>query len=310
MSIVTGPTHTRFAAFGSYGFLAARRADVLSEAVRLAKTVVADVDATCSRFREDSDLSKVNRRPGEWVEVHPLLVEAVRVAYDAASCSEGLVDPLLGRSLVTLGYDRDFDELVELERPSSARHPELTPGSWREIRLDHDRIRIPVGTALDLGSAAKAWAADLIAAALEAQLGQPAVVSLGGDIAVAAPDGLPWTVAVAERPGDAPGAVVDIDEGGLATSSTQVRRWNRGGTARHHLLDPRTGLPATEVWRTVTATGPTCVSANTASTAAVVLGARAPEWLDQHSVTARLVAADGRVTCVGGWPWDAERGAA
>ena len=307
---MTGSTHARFDAFGSYGFIAVRRADGLEAARRLATTVVADVDATCSRFREDSDLASVNRHPGEWVEVHPLLVEAVRVAYDAAASSHGLVDPLLGRSLVTLGYDRDFDELVELERRPDTGPTSPTPGAWGAIGVAEGQVRIPAGTALDLGSTAKAWAADLVASAVEAELGQGAVVSLGGDIRIAAPDGDPWSVAVAERPGHAPDAVVDVHEGGLATSSTQVRRWTCGGTARHHVLDPRTGLPAREVWRTVTATGPTCVSANTASTAAVVLGERAPAWLDEHRVTARLVAAAGRVTSVGGWPLDAERRAA
>lgn len=310
MTVMDGRTRARFAAFGTYGFIAVRRTEILDEALRLASIVVADVDATCSRFRADSDLSRVNRQPGEWVEVHPLLVEAVRVAYDAASCSDGVVDPLLGRSLVTLGYDKDFAELVELDRRLTEAPLAPSAGSWRQIGLDDGRVRIPAGTALDLGATAKAWAADLVAKAVETELGQPAVVSLGGDIAIASPDGSPWAVAVAERPGAAPDVVVDVCEGGLATSSTTVRRWIHGGAARHHLLDPRTGLPAAEVWRTVTATGPSCVSANTASTAAVVLGERAPTWLAAHGVTARLVAADGRVTGVGGWPVDAERKAA
>jgi len=108
---------------------------------------------------------------------------------------------------------------------------------------------------------------------------------------------------VTDRPGGPP-ALVGLDRGGLTTSSTRVRRWTRRGARRHHLLDPRTGLPAPEVWRTVTATGATCVAANTASTAAVVLGAEAPDWLAERDVTARLVARDGAVRTVGAWPRD------
>jgi FAD:protein FMN transferase len=130
------------------------------------------------------------------------------------------------------------------------------------------------------------------------------VVSLGGDVRVAAPDGQPWSVAVSEQPGAAPATTVWLDRGGLATSSTRVRRWARGRVARHHLLDPRTGLPAPEVWRTVTATGPTCVAANTATTAAVVLGPEASGWLTARGVTARLVSADGHPHYLGGWPAD------
>ncbi len=303
-------THARFDVFGTYGFLAVRRAGVLDRALALTRAVVADVDATCSRFSDRSDLSRVNRSPGVWVDVHPLLVEAVRAAYDAATCSDGLVDPLLGRSLVTLGYDRDFDRLREIAWASSPAPAPPSPDAWRQIELADDRVRIPGGTALDLGATAKAWAADLVATVIEDELGEPAVVSLGGDIRIAAPDGRPWQVAIGEHPGAEADTVVDLYDGGLATSSTRVRRWTRGGTARHHLLDPRTGVPATEVWCTVTATGPSCLAANTASTAAVVLGADAPAWLDEHDVVARLVAADGRIVQVGGWPPDAERSAA
>ena len=303
------PTHAEFAAFGTYGHLAVRRAALLQPALRITQTVVRDVDATCSRFREDSDLTRVNREPGRWVEVHPLLVEAVRVAVGAAAATDGMVHPLLGRPLVTLGYDRDFRELRELETATTDT-PAPALDAWRSIDLDDTRIRIPAGTALDLGSTAKAWAADVVAAGLEQELGEPALVSLGGDIAISAPDGVLWRVAVAEHPDDLrerPACLVTLSEGGLATSSTRVRRWTRRGTVRHHLLDPRTGEPADEVWRTVTATGPSCVAANTASTAAVVLGEAAVPWLDRCGVTARLVAADGLVHVTGQWPADVER---
>ena len=302
-------THAEFPAFGTYGYLAVRRAATLPRALRISQTVIRDVDATCSRFRVDSDLARVNREPGRWVDVHPLLVEAVRIAVRAAAATDGLVHPLLGRPLVTLGYDRDFRELREIETaPTDTPAPAVD--AWRSIDLDEARVRIPAGTALDLGSTAKAWAADLVSTGLEQELGEPALVSLGGDISISAPDGAPWRVAVAEQPGDLrerPACLVTLTDGGLATSSTQVRRWTRQGTVRHHLLDPRTGEPAVEVWRTVTATGPSCVAANTATTAAVVLGEEAVSWLDRCDITARLVAADGRVHVTGSWPLDVER---
>ena len=302
-------THAEFPAFGTYGYLAVRRAEALPRALRIARTVVKDVDATCSRFRADSDLTRVNREPGRWVDVDPLLVEAVRVAVRAAAATDGMVHPLLGRPLVTLGYDRDFGELREVETGQS--EPSAPPvDAWRSIELGEARVRIPAGTALDLGSTAKAWAADVVAAGLEQDLGEPALVSLGGDIMISAPDGNPWRVDVAEQPTDLrerPACRVDLTAGGLATSSTRVRRWTRQGTVRHHLLDPRTGEPAAEVWRTVTATGASCVAANTATTAAVVLGAAALPWLDRRGVTARLVATDGSVHVAGTWPLDAER---
>ena len=295
-------TSVTFRALGTSTFVAVRDPRELETARRLAEAVLRDVDEVCSRFREDSDLSRVNARPGRWVEVDPLLVAAVTVAVDAARQTDGLVHPLLGRQLVQLGYDRDFDALVDLGDAGGEAEPPA-PRAWELIDLDPSGgIRIPDLASLDLGSTGKAWAADLVAAAYEQELRSPAIVSVGGDVRIAGADAEPWRIAISERPGDDADAEVTLDGGGLATSSTQVRRWSRGGVRRHHLLDPRTGGTAQEVWRTVTTTGPTCTAANTASTAAVVLGHEAPSWLESRGVAARLVGLAGDVRTTGSWP--------
>jgi FAD:protein FMN transferase len=303
-------THVQLEAFGTYLFLAVRRPPALAAAVELAEWVVADVDATCSRFREDSDLSRANTAAGSWVSVDPLLVAAVDVACGAAETTAGLVNPLLGRTLVQLGYDRDFRRLpapVASLLPGDAPGADAPPlDAWRGIRTDPTgAVRIPSDTALDLGSTGKAWAADLIAAAIEDDLGESALVSVGGDVRVAAPDGLPWQVAISEAPDGPVHQVVAVETGGLATSSTRVRRWSHRGVVRHHLLDPRTGGPAVDRWRTVTTTGPSCVAANTAATAAVVLGGEAPAWLTDRGVAARLLGSDGVLATTGAWPREA-----
>ncbi len=295
-------TSATFRALGTTTFVAVRDPCELDLARQLAEQVLRDVDEVCSRFRADSDLSRVNAHPGRWVAVDPLLVAAVAVAVDAARGTDGLVHPLLGRHLVQLGYDRDFDALVDVAGPVVETEPP-GPRAWELIDLDPTgRIRIPDTTSLDLGATGKAWAADLVAEAYEQELGTPAIISVGGDVRIAGPDSLAWPIAISERPGEDAATVITLDRGGLATSSTQVRRWTRGGVRRHHLLDPRTGQPAAEVWRTVTATGPTCAAANAATTAAVVLGHQAPDWLESRGVTARLVGADGEVRTTGAWP--------
>ena len=296
-------SHATYDALGTTVFLAVRDARDLADATRLSRAVLTDVDEVASRFRQDSDLSAVNREPGRWVRVDPLLVAAVEAAVAAAEQTGGLVSPLLGRPLVELGYDRDFRAVVEVGSMPDPVTPPPPLDAWRDIRLDPaGRVRIPAGTALDLGSIGKASAADLVAAAWERHLRAGAVISVGGDLRVAAPDGGTWAVALAEQPSGPVTAVVHLDRGGLATSSTRVRRWGRHGARRHHLLDPRTGLPAVEVWHTVSAVGETCAAANTASTAAVVLGTDAPAWLRARGVTARLVDASGRVQRIGSWP--------
>jgi thiamine biosynthesis lipoprotein len=139
-----------------------------------------------------------------------------------------------------------------------------------------------------------------------AATGAGALVNLGGDIAVAGPappDG--WSVRVTDDHAagvDAPGQTVAVPSGGLATSSVMVRRWTREGRDLHHIVDPRTGAPVAVVWRTVSVSAASCVDANTASTAAVVRGERAPEWLETLRLPSRLVRPDGAVVYVRGWP--------
>lgn len=299
----------RFEALGTYVVVATEESGDLVEAVRVTRQVLVDVDETCSRFRPDSDLSRVNRTPGTWVRADPLLVAAVSTACEAARWTDGIVHPLLGRNLVSLGYDRDLGLLSPAETAASSGRDALVrsllprgPGldSWRDIQLREDAVRIPDGTSLDLGSTGKAWAADLIATAMSVCLRGGAAVSLGGDVAVAGDR--PWPVDLSTRADEHPTSRVWLTGGGLATSSTRVRRWSHEGVVRHHLIDPRTGLPAPEVWTTATASGPTCVAANSASTAAVVLGTQAPRWLAQIGVSARLVAMDGTVRRFGDWP--------
>lgn len=292
-------THTTFEALGTAVFVAVRRPEELATARQLARRVLDDVDETCSRFRADSDLTRANRYAGRWVDVDPVLAAAVAVALDAAQATDGLVDPLLGRAMVALGYDRDLRSVLDQPAPEVPL-PAPRPGAWRELEVDlAGRVRVPRGTALDLGATGKAWSADVVAAAFEAHLDGSALISVGGDLRVAAADDEPWAVAVGEHPGARPATTVTIRSGALATSSTQVRRWPSGGVVRHHLLDPRTGRPAESRWRTVSTVATTCTAANTATTAALVDA----EAIDPDR-PARLVELDGTVRLLGGWPAD------
>jgi thiamine biosynthesis lipoprotein len=299
------PSVLRWDALGTYVYLAVDDPAVLPEAGDLARHVLHLVDRTCSRFRADSDLTRVNAHPGEWVAVDPVLVAATSVALEAAELTDGLVDPCLGRPMVALGYDQTMRS-VRARDPRTFPAPlpvSHRPQAWREVRLDPDgALRIPADCALDLGATGKAWASDLVAATISDRLGCRAVVSLGGDVRIAGRTGPAWPVRVTEGPQDADAELVLLAGGGLATSSTRARRWRTGEVDQHHLLDPRTGRPVAGRWRTVTTTGPTCVAANVASTAALVLADDAVGWLDTHSGTARLVATDGTVSTTGDWP--------
>ena len=279
----------------------------LPEARRLLTAELEAVDTACSRFRPDSEIRSLSTARGRPVRISPLLAEAIGVALRAARLTGGDVDPTVGAAMAAIGYDRDFD-LVPPAGPALAVTTRTVPG-WREIRLAGRELTVPEGVQLDLGATAKAWAADRAATRIAARITGGVLVSLGGDIAVAgpAPDG-GWRVRVQDvtgSPADPPGgpyALIAIRDGGVATSSTAARRWQRGGDVLHHILDPRTSRPADAVWRTVSVAAGTCADANAASTAAIIRGRRALGWLAQLGLPARLVDATGVVFTVAGWP--------
>ena len=293
----------RFDAFGGTAIVAVTDPDGLERACEHVRETVRGFDAACSRFRPDSEITAVNAAAGEPVKVGPMLLEAVEAALRAARLTGGDVDPTVGGALIALGYDRDFDSL----QGSSSVSIAAVPG-WHTVAVDHEAgtIRAPRGVALALGATAKALAADRAAAAARDAVGCGVLVSFSGDIALAgeAPDG-GWRVRVTDdhRSGvEAPGQWVTLRSGGLASSSTTVRRWQAGGDAMHHLLDPRSGRPAAVVWRTASVTASSCLDANIASTAAIVRGERAPEWLSSLEIPSRLVHFDGAVVHLAGWP--------
>lgn len=291
-------TTASIAVAGDAAALAAMRAAV--------ETQLAAIDTACSRFRNDSELTALNARAGSSVVVGELLLEAILVALRAARLTDGAVDPTIGAALRIAGYDRDFAR--GLAEPAGRVAVARVPG-WRAVRIDAATrtVSIPRGVRLDLGATAKALATDRsVAAAAAAVPGTGVLVSLGGDLAVAGPPPAGgWGVRVSDdhrAPRDAPGQSLTIHAGGLATSSTTVRRWGR---ASHHIIDPRTSAPAVSRWRTVSVAAGSCVDANIASTAAIILGDGARAWLAERGLPARLVACDGAVRTVAGWPAEA-----
>ncbi len=294
--------------WGTYVYLAVEEPRLLPAAVATTQSLLRAVGRACSRFRPDSDLVRANASAGQWVRVDPLLASATAVSVAAAELTDGLVNPCLGRVLVALGYDADLGVVSRRAVAPARRLPPPAPDAWRELRIADDAIRVPRGSELDLGATCKAWAADLVAATLADRLDCSVLVSLGGDLCVEGPTSEPWPVVVTERRGEAPGQLVEVGCGGLATSSTVTRRWRGADDDVHHLVDPRTNRSVDHSLRTVTAAGTSCLAANVASTAALVLGDAAPAWLEAHHVSARLVHTDETTSTTGGWP--VERSAA
>ena len=298
-----GPAVRSWAALGTTATVAVRDPEALGTAAEAVAEEVRAIDAAASRFRADSEISRLNDAAGRAREISPLFAQALRVALDAARATDGDVDPTVGESMVLAGYDRDFAALGDgpapILRAALVRGPDA-------VTLDEERLtaRVAPGVRLDLGATAKALAADRAAAVAATVAGCGVLVSLGGDLAIAGeapPEG--WSVRMSEDHAEtAAGPCVALLQGGLATSSVTVRAWTRGGRQMHHIIDPATGAPARAVWRTASVAAASCVQANTAATAAIVRGERAEGWLTELGLPARLVHADGTVRRLAGWP--------
>jgi thiamine biosynthesis lipoprotein len=211
-----------------------------------------------TRFTRDSELSRVNDRAGAWTAVTAEFLDMTTLALQAAARTDGLFDPTVLPALLAAGYDRDFDEVIAGAR--LALHPPVPCGRWREVGVREHHVLLPEGVALDFGGIAKGRAADL-AAEDAAGLLPWALVDAGGDLRLAGDDVPPGGLDIAvEDPYDASAELLRLRlaAGGLATSSVTARAW---GPGRHHLIDPRTGLPASTGIVQATVWAPTCAEA-------------------------------------------------
>jgi thiamine biosynthesis lipoprotein len=295
-----------FRAIGTTATVVVQEAGAADAAERVLADELQAIDLACSRFRDDSELQVVHAHAGHPVAVGPLLFEALEVACRVARRTSGAVDPTVGNALGALGYDRDLDEvLARPPAPPSALGP---VAGYTHVHLDPAQrtVRIPRGVRLDLGSTAKALAADRAAARIAHEVGNGVLVSLGGDVAVAGPPPPGgWAVGIAHEsstPATEVDQVVAILHGGLASSAAAARTWVSGDRAVHHIVDPRTGDCADTYWTLVSATGASCVEANMVTTAAMVWGPGAVSRLSAFDQAVRLVRHDGEVFSVNGWP--------
>jgi FAD:protein FMN transferase len=272
------------------------------QGTQIVRTLFSEWEVTLSRFLPESELSRLNQQAGKPVAVSELLYQVLATALTAAQATQGVYDPAMLDQLVQLGYDRTFDDLPTVQ--FSPIIPGEPGGRWRGIRVDPLRrqVTLPVGIKLDFGGIAKGMAVD---AALE-QLRQsgisPAMVNAGGDLAVLGlpPDMEQWPVAV---PGWERYWTIPLHQGAVATSGIAHRHWWQGQTLRHHLLDPRTGLPAqSDLW-SVTVVADRCEQAEVAAKVAFILGSRqGADFLRKHRIAGLLVREDGSWNSVEPWP--------
>jgi thiamine biosynthesis lipoprotein len=241
-------------------------------------------DAALSRFRPDSELTRLNTAPEPDVPASSLLRTAIQAGLMAAELTGGLVDPTLTPELEAAGYDRTRRtpelSLAEALATAPARRPAKPHPAvrWARVRIGDDSISREPGIRLDTGGTGKGLAADLLALRLPSS--ERWAIDCGGDLRVNGPFEIevrhPLTGETAHR--------LELTGGGVATSGIDTRIWRaEDGTARHHILDPATGAPAWTGVIGATAVAPTALEAEALAKAALLSGpAGAGRWLRRH----------------------------
>ncbi len=286
---------------------------VTDGALGLADRAVArleDLEARWSRFRSDSEISRLNERPGVPVVVSADTYRLIERALDGWRLTAGRFDPTLLRELRAAGYDRSFELLssdVQGGAPSSGPTAPLAPllltrSDAEQIRLDPmvGTVWLGPGVEIDPGGIGKGLAADLVVDLVLAEGARGALVNVGGDLRAegAAPEGDGWVAAIAD-PTDAERVVrtVAIDAGAVASTWRTKRAWTApDGTPRHHLIDPATGLPAASGLSGVTVITGQAWHAEVLAKAAFLAGpVEGAALLASHNAAGLLIADDGRV---------------
>ena len=230
----------RFRAMGSdaHFIVVSADADLLVAAVAR----IDELEQRWSRFIATSEISELNRRAGEAVDVSPDTLLLVQRAVDAFRLTGGGFDPTVLGAVIRAGYDRSFDELEPTVRPGTSA---LGRGCT-DIVVSDSTVTLPAGVGFDAGGIGKGLAADIVVAEVVAAGADGVCINLGGDLRVSgrAPDGADWTVAIEHQLAAEPIVLVALRDGAVATSTTLRRRWKIDGRERHHLIDPWTGEPS------------------------------------------------------------------
>jgi thiamine biosynthesis lipoprotein len=294
--------YDEFRAMNSDILLAASgaEADTLSQGFAMARQYINQSEQRFTRFTDTSELAELNRSAGSWFQVSPEMFEVLQKAYELTQATSGLFNPAVLPALKRAGYDRSMDEIRNDGGSVPAREEPDEKGTpvmdFRQVKLDaaSRSVLLPVGMQIDLGGIAKGWIAEQAAHRL-AEVAKTCGVNAGGDMfLINLPDGEPdWEVGLEDpfKP-EQDLAVLHVKPGALATSSTAKRRWQKNGHAKHHLIDPRSSLPAETDWVSVTVWAEQATEAEVYAKALLIAGSKGAETLFQKHNSKAYLAVD------------------
>jgi FAD:protein FMN transferase len=265
--------------------------------IDLARDLLAELESRWSRFRDDSEVTLINREAGRPVRVSGATLALVERAIEGARVTGGRYDPTVLRALERAGYDRSF-ELIDRKAATPWQPAEPLPvAGYDRVMVDRSAstVTVPRGVGFDPGGIGKGFAADLVVEALLRDGATGACVNVGGDLRVEgeSPSGGPWIAGVEHPTRSRLAALLSIDRGAVATSTRTRRTW---GADRHHLIDPATGRPAATPVVSVTTIAAEGWQAEVLSKAAFLAGpAEGLALLEAHGAQGLVIDEDGLV---------------
>jgi FAD:protein FMN transferase len=276
--------------------LAVLESSAVSQALPAIPQWFEEWEQVLSRFRYDSELTRLNQTHERPVRVSDVLWDVFQAARTAEQMTGGLVTPTVLNAMLDAGYDRPFDEMADPgSKPSTGSNNTVDSPRMEVSANTTDRtITLSKGIGLDFGGVAKGWAAHQAMERLQAE--GPALVDAAGDIAISGPraDGSPWQIGVADpfHKGEEI-EVIYLERCGVATSGKDRRRWIRDGALKHHIINPHTNQPAETDVMTVTVIAPNVMQAEAAAKAVFIQGSRPGlEWIEAHPEFAALFILD------------------
>jgi thiamine biosynthesis lipoprotein len=291
----------RFTVMGTYASVEvyAQTRTGAEDVVEGIRAALEHVDATMSNWKEDSELSRLNRGAAlqPFVVADPDLLRCIRMALEYAKSTDGAFDPTVGPLMRAYGF-RPLDPRVPDE---DARREALAHVGWEKVEIIDAAHAVRFddpGVEIDLGGIAKGYALD-VAAREFARLGASSgLIDLGGNLYAWShpPDGAAWTIGV--RDPDDPErimAVVELANRAISTSGNYEQAFERDGTTYGHIMAPQSGRPATSdvVSATVIADGG--ADADALSTAMFVAGSKtAAEYLSRARRVEAILLVTGR----------------
>ena len=276
--------YQQFRAMNSDIMLAAEgSADSLTLGFKLARDFIAASEARFTRFTDTSELARLNRSAGARFQASPELFDVVQQACEFAEETDGLFDPTMLGALEAAGYDKSMDDIRAQGVSAQPRSGNHAGAAFRAIQLDepNQAIHLPLNVRIDLGGIAKGWIAEQ-AALLLAEYAAACAVSAGGDLfAVGLPaDEADWPIGLEDpRDPDRDLTTLRSGPGAVATSSITKRRWQQGRQQQHHIIDPRTSVPAETDWLSVSVIAPHAALAEVYAKALLIGGSREAEHI-------------------------------